>query len=333
MPILDRRTLLSGLGLVGLAATTTACASDATGDAEAAGGPTPDGGFPVRFDHAFGTTVVETAPRRVAVLGVTDADALLALGVQPLTTTGFSFYPETGVGPWASELLTGTPVRIPSDTEFSIEALAAVAPDLVVAVVSGIDEAMYAQLSRIAPVLARPVGSTDYDNDRDGVTLTVARALGRGPEGADLVATADRRFADAVAANPAFAGRTAVVALAYDGTFGAFTPGDGRGAFLADLGLVLPAALAAEDTGESFFIPVSRERLDLLEADVLLVLTDPDTRAAVQADPVLADLDVSRRGAVLFPDVDLRGALTYNSVLSVPYALDRLVPELARVLG
>lgn len=327
---LPRRTLLSAFTVVGLA-TAAGCAED-DADTAAAGTGTAEG-FPVTFEHAFGTTVVEAAPERVAVLGVTDADALLALGVQPLTTTGFSFYPETGVGPWAEDLLTGTPVRIGSDTEFSVEEVAAVSPDLIVSIVSGIDQAVYDQLSQIAPVLARPADAADYDNDRDAVTRTVARALGRGTEGEELVAAADGEFADVITANPGFAGRTAAVVLPYDGQYGAFTPGDGRGAFLADLGFTLPADLAALDTGESFFIEVSRERLDLLEADVVVVLTDAETRAAVDADAVFADLDVSRRGAVLFPDIDVRGALTYNSVLSVPFALERLVPELQRILG
>ncbi len=33
------------------------------------------------------------------------------------------------------------------------------------------------------------------------------------------------------------------------------------------------------------------------------------------------------------PDLDVRGAMTYNSVLSVPYGVSRLVPELAAALA
>jgi iron complex transport system substrate-binding protein len=36
---------------------------------------------------------------------------------------------------------------------------------------------------------------------------------------------------------------------------------------------------------------------------------------------------------MILPDLDTRGAMTYNSVLSVPYALDRLVPQLAEAVA
>lgn len=277
--------------------------------------------------------MVPAPATKVAVLGVTDADPLLALGLQPLTNTGFSFYPETGLGPWAADLLTGDLVKIDSDTELSVEEIAALGPDLILALVSGIDQKFYDQLSGIAPVLARPVDSADYTADRAESTLTIARAVGRQARGEELVATAEAAFTDAIAAHPEFAGRTGVVVLPYDGQYGVFTPGDGRGAFMANLGFTLPAELAALDTGDSFFLPVSRERLDLLDADVLVVLTDDSTRAGVESDTVLAQLPVVARGGLVLPELDVRGAMTYNSVLSVPWGVERLVPQLAAALS
>jgi iron complex transport system substrate-binding protein len=334
---LTRRHLLSAsvLGLAGtsgLAACGAAQESELDAGAEAGTGAEA-AGFPFRYEHVFGETVLDAPARRVAVLGVTDADPLLALGVQPLTNTGFSFYPRQGLGPWAADLLTGDLVKLSSDSEASVEQVAAVRPDLVLALVSGIDEARYEQLSAVAPVLARPAGSVPYAADRTASTLTVARALGREEEGRRLTDAADAAFTDAVAAHPEFGGRTGVVALPYEGRYGVFSPRDARGAFLRDLGFTLPPAIAALDTGASFFIDVSAERLDLLEADVLVVLTDDTTRPAVQADRVLADLPVVRRGGLVLPELDVRGAMTYNSVLSVPYGVSRLVPELASALS
>jgi iron complex transport system substrate-binding protein len=328
---LSRRHLLSASGLA-VAAGVTACSSGGS-SAEPAGPDTAVPGFPFQYEHVFGTTVVPNPATKVAVIGVTDADPLLALGLQPLTNTGFTFYPETGLGPWAADLLTGDLVKLGSDDEADVEQIAATGPDLVLALVSGLEEDLYEKLSAIAPVLARPVGSTAYVADRAESTLAIARAVGREARGEELVAAADAAFTDAIAAHPEFAGRTGVVALPYDGVYGVFTPGDGRGAFMSNLGFTLPEGLAALDTGDSFFIEVSRERLDLLDADVLVLLTDDSSRPQVDGDSVLQQLPVIQRGGLVLPNLDVRGAMTYNSVLSVPWGVERLVPDLASALS
>ncbi|WP_432546583.1 iron-siderophore ABC transporter substrate-binding protein [Kineococcus sp. SYSU DK004] len=324
----SRRGLLTGAvgaALLGAAG----CAGEAPAGPVPATGAGADGPFPVIFESAFGTTEVPAAPQRVVSVGVSDADVLLALGGQPLATTGFTFYPETGLGPWAEPLLTGTPVRLGSDAEVSVEEVAALRPDLVLAVSSGLRAPLFEQLSRVAPVLARPAGTDAYAVDRAVQTRLIATALGQEEAGRRLEEDVERAFADARAAHPEFAGRTGVVALPYDGRYGVFLPGDARGQVMADLGFSLPAEVAAADTGDSFFVEVSRERLDLLEADVLVVLTDDSSRAVVEEDGVLASLDVVRRGALVLPDLDVRGAMSYGTALSVPYALDHLVPALA----
>ncbi|PRY09085.1 iron-siderophore ABC transporter substrate-binding protein [Kineococcus rhizosphaerae] len=328
---LNRRHLLSAAGAAGLAAL-TGCGGGRS-SAEPAAGATDVPGFPFRYEHRFGTTLVPAPAQRVAVLGVTDADPLLALGVQPLTNTGFTFYPDKGLGPWAAGLQTGPLLKLGSDADVNVEQVAGVAPDLILALVSGIDQALYDKLSAVAPVLARPEGSTAYGADRTATTLTIARALGREDEGEELTEAADAAFTDAVAAHPEFAGKTGLVALPYDGRYGVFSPQDARGAFMENLGFSLTPEVAALDTGESFFIDVSAERLDLLDADVLVVLTDDSTRTGVEQDPVLQRLPVVQRGGLVLPDLDVRGAMTYNSVLSVPYGVSRLVPDLSAALA
>ena len=47
---------------------------------------------------------------------------------------------------------------------------------------------------------------------------------------------------------------------------------------------------------------------------------------------VFDDLDVVREDAVVTTSLDERGAVTYNSVLSVPFAVDSLVPRIAEAL-
>jgi iron complex transport system substrate-binding protein len=79
---------------------------------------------------------------------------------------------------------------------------------------------------------------------------------------------------------------------------------------------------------------ISRERLDLLDVDVLIVrVPTEEARAAIQNDPLFSLLNVARDGRIIFfVGVDpLYGALSFSTVLSLPYALDGLVEQIAAV--
>lgn len=294
---------------------------------------TAGGGFPVTVDHIWGSTTVDSKPKTIVALGVTDADPVLALGSVPVALAGFDQYSDTLVGPWASDLLKGGQVEfIEDDAKPNIEEIAALQPDLIVAISAGIDKQTYTLLSELAPTLARPADTAAYTVPFDAATTMIAAALGRKARGRELVEEAKGAMAEAVKDNPSFRGKTATVVLPYEGKYGAYTPGDARGRFLADLGFSLPSELAALDDGSSYFIELSREQLDLADGDALIVLSDDASRDAVTSDPLLKGLEVAKRGAVIITEPDTRGALTYNTVLSIPYALERLVPQLRTAL-
>jgi iron complex transport system substrate-binding protein len=83
-------------------------------------------------------------------------------------------------------------------------------------------------------------------------------------------------------------------------------------------------------TGDAFFADLSRERLELIEADALVWVTVlAESFEAVRTDPLYRRLDVARQGRDLFLEETLSGALSFGSVLSLPFALDELVPRLA----
>lgn len=338
MPTTLRRRVRRSLCTAVLLAT-AACGSSGGAETQTAGAPgaaeSAQGAFPVTIEHVFGATTIEAEPERIVVLGVTDADAVLALGKVPVANTGFVFTAETrGFGPWAAPLVEGEDVTfLESDSEPNVEQVAALAPDLIIGISAGFDEDLYAQLSGIAPVIARPAGTAAYTVSRDDATRTIALALGQVERGEELIAAADDAFAEAVAANPEFEGKTATAALPFDGQYGAFLPGDARGQVLDQLGFVLPAAIAELATGDSFFVPVSQEQVNLLDGDVLILLTDEASQPQVDADPVLAQLPVVTSGGLIQPDLEVRGAMTYNTVLSVPFAIDGLVPLLQDALS
>lgn len=296
--------------------------------------PATDGAFPVTIEHVFGSTTVPAAPTRIVTLGVTDADAVLALGSSPVGLTGYAFYAEAGgLGPWARPLVQGTPVLL-NATEPDIEQIAGLQPDLILGISAGFEQPLYDRLSAIAPTVARPPGTVAYAVPRDVQTRTIAQAMGKQDEAEGLIEDAGAAYAEAVAANPAFAGKTGTVVLPYDGKYGAYTPDDSRGQVMAELGFTLPPAVTALDTGESFFIEVAPEQTGILDGDVLVMLADqPAARTAVDGDPVLRQVPVVAGGRMVIPDVDTRGAMTYNSVLSVPFALDNLVPQLAAAVA
>lgn len=81
--------------------------------------------------------------------------------------------------------------------------------------------------------------------------------------------------------------------------------------------------------------PVSRERLDLADVDVMIWrLNDPAVRDKLQDEPVYQRLDVAQEGRDVFLDrnAPLGVAISFSTVLSLPFALDGLVSMLAAAI-
>ena len=97
------------------------------------------------------------------------------------------------------------------------EKVAALAPDLILAIYSGLNQKDYDTLSKIAPVVAQPPGQIDWGSSwQDEITMT-GKAVGKSAEAEKLKATAEQQLADAAAANPEFKGQTGVVATPVPG--------------------------------------------------------------------------------------------------------------------
>jgi len=74
------------------------------------------------------------------------------------------------------------------------------------------------------------------------------------------------------------------------------------------------------------------EQVGLLDRDVVVWNAGfaSELPARLQADPVYPTLRVAREGRdVVVTDQVLSGALTWSTVLSIPLAIDRLVPQLS----
>ncbi len=312
-----------------LAAGLSGCGDDKAGDSAATGGS----GFPVTIEHKYGSTTITAEPKRVVVVGLTEQDALLAVGVVPVATTEwFGGYPGA-VWPWAQDELGSAPApQVLTNTDgVPIEKVATLRPDLILGIYSGITADEYAKLSKIAPTVAQTKGVIDYGSSWQEVTRTVGRAVGRADKAEKVISDVQASFAATRAANPAFAGATALVATPYEGIY-VYGAQDARGRFLVDLGFKLPAGLDAI-TGTDFGANISKERTDLLDTDVLIWLIDAydKDKATLQADPLYARLDVKTQGRDVFVENGelLGGATSFVTALSLPYLLDNLVPQLA----
>lgn len=328
-PLLRRRWALAALAAVALVP--VACGTDAGSEgADDAGGPA--GGFPVTVEHNFGSTSIPDAPQRVVSVGYSDHDALLALGVVPLAVREFFGEQPDATWPWAQDELGDADPAVLDVAELDLETIASLEPDLIVGVSSGMKDDEYERLAQIAPTLSRPSEFTDYGVPWQDQTRVIGRALGKQARAEALVTGLEQRFAAAREQNPEFGGRTAIVARpsTEPGQFFVFGRQDSRSRFLESLGFEIDAEVA-KLAGDEFTATISTEQLELLNAaDVVIWNVDTQAdRDAVEGNPIYQQLEVTRAGRDLFLDEQTNAALSYSTVLSLPVALDTLVPQLA----
>ena len=328
LPLIRRTAIASATGLLLVLA---ACGGNAEPSASSSGAA-PTDAFPVSIEHKFGTTTIKAEPKRIVVVGLVEQDALLSLGVVPVATTEWFGEKPGAIWPWATAALGSAPKpEVLTDTDgVQFEKVAALRPDLILGVYSGLTKEDYTTLSKIAPTVAQPKDAVDYGVSWQELTRTVGAAVGRKQQAEKVVGDAEAKVAAVKTAHPEFAGKTALMATTYEGYY-VYGPQDARGRFLTDLGFTLPDGLA-EVTGKEFGANLSRERTDMLDTDVLIWLVDKyDTdKVKVQADPLYSKLKVKTEGRdVYLENEELVGAATsFVTPLSLPFLLDKLIPQI-----
>jgi iron complex transport system substrate-binding protein len=297
-----------------------------------------DAGFPVTIAHALGEAVIPAAPKRIVTIGWMAHDAATALGHPPVGMPRQSYGGDAdGLPPWLHEELDRQGAALPERLDFSsgvpFEAILALAPDLILAPYSGISAEDYARLSRIAPTIA--FAREPWVADWQELTRTVASAVG-GTADERLVAL-DVELAAVAAAHPEFTGRSFVLANTEAGRaeFGLVVGTDPRIAVLEQLGFVLAPGVAAMGLADNYNTTISFERLDDIDADVLLTWDEgTEEDAAVLANPLLARYRPVAAGRHLrLTDPAEIMALSAPSLLATPWVLERLVPKLAALLA
>jgi iron complex transport system substrate-binding protein len=306
------------------------CGEDAATDGGAA--PAAEASaFPVTIPHRYGSTTIDAAPTRVVVAGLREQDSLLALGVVPVATTEWYGKHPGAIFPWAEKALgdAAKPEVLGFTDGIQFERIAALRPDLILAVYSGLTKKDYETLSKIAPTVAQPRGEVDWGSSWQEEVLTVGKAVGKPEEARRLKDETEATIAAAAKAHPEFRGQTAAVATPYQGIY-VYGPQDARSRFLTDLGFTFPKELegvGAEDFGGE----ISDEKVDLLDVGALLWFADPGPAAKLRRNALYSRLQVHREGRDYFMAErgELYEATSFVSVLSIPLLLDELVPRLA----
>ena len=295
--------------------------------------------YPLTIRHAFGETVLQSKPQRVATISWANQDVPLALGVAPVGVSKANYGVTDGSSllPWTAEGFKKLGVENPvlfNDTDgLDFEAISDAKPDVILAAYSGITKEEYDLLSKIAPVVAYPTQpwQTYW---RDQIVLD-ATGMGMKAEGEQLVADLEKLIADKLTAYPQLSGKSAAFFYFMPsdlGKFYVYLPTDPRAAFLMDLGLKVPQSVLdlAKDSA-SFALELSAENADVLkDVDVIVAYGDDALLKAMQADALLGTIPAVKRGSMaLIQDNTPLAAAGTPSPLSIPATIDEYLGVLA----
>jgi iron complex transport system substrate-binding protein len=282
----------------------------------------------VTVKHIFGETKIPAPPKRVVSAGFTEQDDLLAVGVVPIAVTDWFGAETFGVWPWAQPKLGGAqPAVLNLNDGIQVDQIAALKPDLIVAINAGLDKDTYTKLTAIAPTIAQSGADAFFEPWKDQAT-TVGQAVFKAADMAALITGVDEKFAAVGKNNPQFAGKKALLLA---GTFYQdsvrVTESGWRTDFLTNMGFTIP------DTG-GWLIPRDKMATALDDADVLIWTTESDDeQAALLGDPDVAKLRATVQKRNVFTGKDLSGAIAFASPLSYAVVADQLPAMISKALA
>lgn len=329
------RRMLAVVPLLVSALLSSSCSAEETSASEpeptTSTGAPDDASFPVTVPHTFGETVVAEEPERVVVVGLTEQDTLLRLGVVPVAVTEWYGEKPFATWPWAEELLGAAEPEVLSISDgFELERIAALEPDLIIGTNAGLMQKDYDLLSQIAPTVQSVEGSTRYFSSWQDQTLQIARALGREEDGQALVEDVEAKYAAVATAHPEWEGLTATFSQGgpYDGQLYVYPAGLSTD-FLTDLGFTMTTGLEGYAPEEGAQAEISAENVGLIDADVVVFATENEEMFdELQEFGTIATLPAVAGNRAVYTDEILAGAIYFDTPLSLEYALDRLTPML-----
>lgn len=331
-PLRLRRVLAAAGAVVAASLVLAGCASGSGSSTDSASSGSSDAAFPVSITTGLGTTTIESAPKRVVALGWGDAETALELGVQPVGASDWLAFGGDGVGPWLKGAYDKSP-KIIQALEPSYEDILKLNPDVILDVKSSGDKERYDKLSAIAPTVAIPKGGANYLASTEQQTTMIAKALGKESEGKKLLSGLDDAYAAARKAHPGFEGKTAVVGAYSSEGFGAYASTDSRSTFMRNLGFEIPKAID-EQAGKEFSVHLSDENLDLLDADLTLILPIYVDASEASSNKLFQKVPSVEAGhSIVFDDKDVSSAFSMGTTAAIEWALDKLPAQFEEKLG
>lgn len=331
-PLRLRRVLAAAGAVVAASLVLAGCASGSGSSTDSASSGSSDAAFPVSITTGLGTTTIESAPKRVVALGWGDAETALELGVQPVGASDWLAFGGDGVGPWLKGAYDKSP-KIIQTLEPSYEDILKLNPNVILDVKSSGDKERYDKLSAIAPTVAIPKGGANYLASTEQQTTMIAKALGKESEGKKLLSGLDDAYAAARKAHPDFEGKTAVVGAYSSEGFGAYASTDSRSTFMRNLGFEIPKAID-EQAGKEFSVHLSDENLDLLDADLTLILPIYVDASEASSNKLFQKVPSVEAGhSIVFDDKDVSSAFSMGTTAAIEWALDKLPAQFEEKLG
>lgn len=286
--------------------------------------------FPITIEHKYGSTTIETEPKRVVAIGYQEHDFVYALGVKPVGVRYWYGDENNVIYPWAEEAAGGdTPVILNSEP-IDIEAVAALDPDLILGTYSGITKEEYDRLSQIAPTVTQSGDYVDYGSPWQETAVTIGRALGREAEARAIVDSVEGQFKALADEHPEWKGLKVAVVSGGGDSLAFFASEDPRSRIFTSLGFEVPKELD-DIAGGAFYGELSLEQAEMIDVD-LIVWTQLEFleggQGTIESNPVLSQLDALKEGRVIFVDGVLDDAMAFNSLLSLPLVVEELRPML-----
>ncbi|MFJ6737451.1 iron-siderophore ABC transporter substrate-binding protein [Streptomyces sp. NPDC091279] len=320
--------LLTGCGSGSSTGSATSASSGSSGSAADA---QPDAGaYPVTIASKFGSATLKKQPTRVVALGWSDQDAALALGVRPVAVVKTEDSFEHGVGPWDQAALGSSRPEVLDTTDgYPVEKIAALHPDLILAVQSGLTSADYAKLSKIAPTVGYTKDRVAYGTPWQEQTRLIGKALGRGKEAEQAVTKVTDELKQDASTYPNLKGKTFIYAYPMPSTGSIVLYDDERTNLLKSVGMTLDPVVSKAKKLNTFAHRISSERTDELTSDALLVWynTAKDQRQ-LESDATFSALPAVKNKAYAGMDRTEAQATSAPSVLSIPWVMKRLLPSL-----
>jgi iron complex transport system substrate-binding protein len=294
--------------------------------------------YPITIKHAFGTTVLEKKPERVATVAWANHEVPLALGIVPIGMARANFGDDDGDGilPWVAarldELKAEKPVLFDEGDGIDFEAVAATRPDVILAAYSGLSQADYDTLSAIAPVIAYPQApwSTDW---RETIRLNSA-GLGMAADGEALIASIEADIAQTLGGHPELKGKSAMFIThlsSWDlSTVNFYTTNDTRVRFFADLGLASPKSVVQASQPGKFSGSVSAEEIDAFDdVDILVTYGDGMLFDALKTNALMLHMPAVARESIVMLGNNAVGNAANPTPLSISWVLKDYVKLLS----